>query len=227
MRGSPSLSELLFAVALAAALAATPATAQDVPASAEAEPVTHHRIEPPPPPEALPPDVNLDIRGAAIVPLFRDTLCPGNHQCVLNGGVGVSVGVERRWADGWGFLSRYDVWILDAGALYEIGIMHSVRIGARYVIDAATNVHPYVEALAGFLAFGDTITVAAVGGSVTLSAGTEIELSDVLALDLGVELWTFATSFFATRDGVRRSDGFGANLALQIFLGLEVLLGTF
>lgn len=227
MRGLPFPFGLLVAVALAVAFPAADASAQEVPASADAEPAIQHRIDPPPPPETLPPDVNLDIRGAAIVPLYRDTLCPGDHQCVLNGGVGVSVGVERRWADGWGFLSRYDVWVLDAGALYEIGTMHSVRIGARYVIDATTNVHPYAEALAGFLAFGDTTTVAAVGGSVTLSAGTEIELTDILALDLGAELWTFATSFFATRDGVRRSDGFGANLALQIFVGLEVLLGTF
>jgi hypothetical protein len=184
-------------------------------------------VVPPPPPDTLPPDVTLEIRGAAIVPLYRDALCPGDHQCVFNAGVGVGVGVERRWPDGWGFLSRYDVWVLDAGSLYEIGIVHSVRLGARYVLDQSSIVHPYLEALAGFLAFGNTTTVAAAGGSVTGGIGAEVELTDVLVLDVDAELWALATGFFATRDGVRRSDGFGPNLALQISIGLEVLLGAF
>lgn len=202
--------------------------ASDVSTPLEApEPRPVHHVTPPPPPSALPPDVTLDVRGAAIVPLYRDALCPAGAQCVLNAGVGIGIGVERRWPDGWGFLARYDVWVLDAGSLYEIGTMHSARIGARYVIDQATIVHPYVEALAGFLAFGDTTTVAAAGGSVTVGAGTEIELTDVLVIDVDAELWTLATGFFATRDGVRRSDGFGPNLALQISVGLEVLLGSF
>ena len=106
-------------------------------------------------------------------------------------------------------------------------IMHSVRIGARYVIDQVDDRHPYLEALAGFLAFGDTTTVAAGGGSATLGAGAEVELTDSLVLNVDAELWTLATGFFATRDGVRRSDGFGPNLALQISVGLEVLLGAF
>lgn len=186
-----------------------------------------HQVTPPPPPDTLAPDVTLEIRGAAIVPLFRETLCPGNHECVFNAGVGLGMGIERRWPDGWGFLARYDVWILDAGSLYEIGTMHSARVGARYVIDQATSVHPYVEVLAGFLAFGDTTTVAAAGGGVTAGAGAEIELSEALVLDIDAELWTLATGFFMTRDGARRSDGFGANLALQISVGLEVLLGAF
>lgn len=203
-----------------------PVAAQDQEANATEAAGAHH-VAPPPPPATLPPDVTLEVRGAAIVPLYRDALCPGTAQCVLNGGVGVGVGVERRWADGWGFLSRYDAWVLDAGSLYEVGIMHSVRVGARYVMDQATLVHPYLEALAGFLAFGDTTTVAAAGGSVTVGAGAEIELSDVLVIDIDAELWTLATGFFSTRDGIRRSDGFGPNLVLQICVGLEVLLGSF
>ena len=201
--------------------------AQEVAETNDADPAGAHHVDPPPPPDTLPPDVTLEIRGAAIVPLYRDALCPGDHQCVFNAGVGVGVGVERRWPDGWGFLSRYDVWVLDAGSLYEIGIMHSARIGARYVMDQSSIVHPYLEVLAGFLAFGDTTTVAAAGGSVTGGIGAEVELSDVLVLDVDAELWALATGFFATRDGVRRSDGFGPNLALQISIGLEVLLGAF
>lgn len=213
---------MLVALAIAA-----PAAAQEAADANDADPAGAAHVTPPPPPSTLPPDVTLEIRGAAIVPLYRDALCPGTSQCVFNAGVGVGVGVERRWPDGWGFLARYDVWILDASSLYEIGIFHSTRIGARYVIDQATMVHPYVEALAGFLAFGDTTTVSAAGGAVTGGAGAEIELSDALVLDIDAELWTFATGFFATRDGVRRSDGFGPNLALQISVGLEVLLGAF
>jgi len=219
------LSAWIVCIAL---LLSSPASAQDeATATNDEDPAGTHHVEPAPLPETLPPDVTLEVRGAAIVPLYRDALCPGAAQCVFNAGVGVGVGVERRWPDGWGFLSRYDVWVIDASSLYEIGIMHSVRIGTRYVIDQATMVHPYLEALAGFLAFGDTTTVSAAGGSVTLGAGTEIELTDVLVLDVDAELWTLATGFFATRDGVRRSDGFGPNLALQISVGLEVLLGAF
>jgi hypothetical protein len=222
-RSFGSVFGLVLASAITAPVAAQDTlTTTDAPARAE----THH-VAAPPDPSTLPPDVTLEIRGAAIVPLYRDALCPGTAQCVFNAGVGVGVGVERRWHDGWGFLSRYDVWVLDAGSLYEIGIMHSARLGVRYVIDQTSIVHPYLEALVGFLAFGDTITVAAAGGSVTVGAGAEVELSDVLVIDLDAELWTLATGYFATRDGVGRSDGFGPNLALQISVGLEVLLGSF
>jgi len=210
---------MLVLLALAAATSATRVRAQ----SDE----TVHHVAPPPPPSTHAPDVSLDIGGAAIVPLYRGGICPGDHVCVMNGGVGVRVGVERRWPDGWALLGRYDAWVVDAGTLFDIGLLNSVRIGARYVIDQTTNVHPYVEGLVGFLAFGDTRTVVAAGGSVTLAGGTEIELSDNLVLDLDLELFTFATGYFQTRDNVRRSDGFGPNLALQISLGLEVLLGSF
>jgi hypothetical protein len=225
-RSSSAASSLALAAVLGLASSAAAQASPDT-VTNETDAAGAHQVAPPPPPDTLPPDVTLEIRGAAIVPLFRETVCPGDHECVFNAGVGVSVGVERRWPDGWGFLARYDVWVLDAGALYEIGIMHSVRLGARYVIDESTNVHPYLEALAGFLAFGDTTTVAATGGSLTGGAGAEIELSDALVLDVDAELWTLATTFFMTRDGARRSDGFGANLVLQISVGLSVLLGAF
>lgn len=203
---------------------ASPTLAQD---ANEAEEEGTHHVSPPPPPETLPPDVTLEIRGAAVIPLYRDALCPGDHECVFNAGVGVGVAVERRWPDGWGFLARYEVWVIDASSLYEIGIMNSTRIGARYLLDSQTIVHPYLEALVGFLAFGNSTTVAAAGGSVTGGAGAEIELNDSLVLDIDAELWALATGYFSTRDGVRRSDGFGPNLALQISIGLEVLLGSF
>lgn len=230
-RVSPRSTAPGLALALALSLApASMAWAQDAPAETtgnDADTTGEHHVEPPPPPSTLPPDVTLEIRGAAIVPLFRDALCPGNHQCVFNSGVGVGVGVERRWPDGWGFLSYYDFWIVDAASLYEIGTLHSARLGARYVIDQSTLLHPFVEALVGFLAFGDTTTVAAAGGSLTVGAGAEIELTDVLVIDVDAMLWTLATGYFMTRDGVRRSDGFGPNVALQISVGLEILLGSF
>lgn len=195
--------------------------------AAAQESTSEHHVEPPPPPSTHAPDVSLDIRGAAIVPLYRSGVCPGDYICVMNGGVGLTVGLERRWMDGWALLVRYDAWVADAGTLYDIGLWNSVRVGARYVIDQSTNVHPYVEALAGFLVFGDTRSVITTGGSVTLAGGSEIELSDSLVLDIDVELFSFATGYFMTRDNVRRSDGFMPNLALQISVGLEVLLGSF
>lgn len=199
----------------------------DASAAAQETDASVHHVTPPPPPRTRAPDVTLDIRASGIVPAYRGGLCPGDHQCVFSGGFGVTVGIERRWPDGWALLARYDVWIVDAESLYAVGLLNSARVGARYVLDETTVVHPYLEALAGFLAFGDTRTVAAAGGSVTVGAGTEIELTESLVLDLDVELWTFATGYFMTRDAVRRSDGFGANLAVQISIGLEVLLGSF
>jgi hypothetical protein len=209
-------------VVLAVGLATSHAAAQSDAASTEV-----HHVSPPPPPSTHAPDVSLLIGGAPIVPLYRGGFCPGDHTCVMNSGLAITVGLERRWSDGWAILARYDAWVVDAGTLFDIGLLNSVRVGARYVIDQSTLVHPYIEALAGFLAFGDTRSVAAVGGSVTLAGGTEIELTDSIVIDLDVQLFSFATGLFVTRDNVRRSDGFAPNLALQITLGLEVLLGSF
>jgi hypothetical protein len=186
-----------------------------------------HHVDAPTPPRRLAPEVSFEVGGSAVIPLFTEPLCPGNHLCVLNGGVGVRVGVERRWPDGWALISRYDVWIFDANALYEIGVLHAARIGARYVIDWRTIVHPYVEGMVGFLAMGDTAHVATAGGTVSVGGGTEIELTDSVAIDVDAELWALATGMFTTQDMVRRSDGFGANLVLEITLALNVLLGNF
>jgi hypothetical protein len=188
-----------------------------------------HHVEPPPPPGALGRELLLDIRGAAVVPVYVGGIggiCPGGHECVMNAGVGIGVTVEQRWPDRVGLLLSYDAWVVDSDSIYEIGLMHSFRIGLRYVLDASLNVHPFLEASVGFLAFGDTSQVAAVGGAVTAGGGAEVEISDSIAMLVDAELWTFATGSFETRDGIRRSDGFGANLAVQISVGIEVLLGT-
>jgi hypothetical protein len=195
------------------------------PAAEADEPLVHH-VEPPPRPQDQDAELLLDIRGAAVVPVYVGGICPGGHECVLNGGVGIGVSVEQRWHDRVGLLLSYDAWVVDADSLFEVGLMHSFRVGFRYVLDDTFNVHPFIEASAAFLAFGDTSQVSALGGAITAGGGAEIEISDAIAVLVDAELWTLATGSFATRDGVHRSDGFGANLAVQISVGFEVLLGT-
>lgn len=192
---------------------------------AEDEPVVHH-VVPPPPPAEQGAELLLDIRGAAVVPVYVGGLCPSGHECVMNAGVGIGVSVEHRWRDGVGLLLSYDAWVLDSDSVFEIALMHSFRFGLRYVIDTSLNVHPFIGASAAFLAFGDTSQVSAIGGAVIAGGGAEIEISDSIDVLVDAELWTLATGSFETRDGVHRSDGFGANLAVQISVGAEVLLGT-
>lgn len=217
----------LLGIALAVASARRASADEGDPPTAETaiSPTVHH-VEPPPRPADQRPELLLDIRGAAVVPVYVGGLCPGGHECVMNAGVGIGVTVEQRWPDRVGLLLSYDAWVVDSDSIFEIGLMHSFRIGIRYVLDASLNVHPFIEASAAFLAFGETSEVAACGGAITAGGGAEIEISDSIALLLDAELWTLATGSFETRDGVHRSDGFGANLAVQISAGLEVLLGT-
>ncbi len=222
-----AIAVLGVAAMLATASRASADEDEDPPAVAESSPATAvHHVEAPPPPAEQERELLLDIRGAAVVPVYVGGLCPGGHECVLNAGVGIGVTVEQRWPDHFGLLLSYDAWVVDSDSLFEIGLMHSFRIGFRYVIDLSLNVHPFIEASAAFLAFGDTSQVSALGGAITAGTGAEVEISDSIAVLVDAELWTLATGSFETRDGIHRSDGFGANLAVQISVGVEVLIGT-
>ncbi len=216
------ISVVIVLVGLVAAIVIAPRAQAD---EGDEAAVVHH-VAPPPPPGEQGPELLLDIRGAAVIPVYVGGLCPSGYECVMNAGVGIGVAVEHRWTNRVGLLLAYDAWVVDSDSIFEIGLMHSFRVGVRYVIDASLDVHPFIEACAAFLAFGDTAQVSALGGAITAGGGAEIEISDSIAVAVDAELWTLATGSFETRDGLRRSDGFGANLAVQISVGLQVLLGT-
>lgn len=184
-----------------------------------------HHVDPPPAPESHPATLAVDVHVGAAAPLERSAICPAGAGCVLGAGVGVGAQIERRAADGVGLFAGYDFWLLDSGGVYEIGALHALRGGVRWVIDAATLVHPFVQGSIGFLAFGDTADAAALGGLITAGAGVEIELTESVAFVSALDAWVLSTGPFRAHDGVLRSDPFGVNVALQITVGVAVLVG--
>lgn len=183
-------------------------------------------FEVPPPPEALPAWWEGEVGALAIVPLERSAICPSNHDCVMNAGVGVGVRATYRTTDGLGWGLAYDVWVLDSASLYEVAVMHALRGHFRYVIDASSRVQPWVGASVGALLFGDASTVATAGGLLTAAGGVHLELTSEFALVGSAEVWAVATGPFQTRDGALRADPFGVNVVLEVMLGAMLRLGA-
>jgi hypothetical protein len=208
------------------ALLVASALAAGAPARADAEPGSEHRVAPPPAPEEHPATLSVEIHGGVEVPLERGSICPSGAACALGLGVGMGVLVERRTADRVGLFAGYDFWLVDGGAVFELGTLHALRVGLRYVLDDALAVHPFVAGAVGALAFGSTASVATAGGLLTLGGGVEVELSESVAFIGAAEAWFFSTAPFTTRDRVDRADGFGVNVVLQVTVGISVLVGT-
>jgi hypothetical protein len=169
--------------------------------------------------------VHVAVHGAAIIPVLREPMCPSGPDCVLGLGAGVGAQLEWRTAERIGLFLGYDFWVLDAAGVFEVGALHAVRGGVRYVIDDSMRVHPFVDAAVGFLAFGDTATVATAGGGITLGAGAEVEISEAVAFVGAAEAWLFATAPFATRDGALRAADFGVDVVVQVTVGIAVTVG--
>ena len=181
-------------------------------------------VEPPPAPESHDPDLLVGIHLGAIIPLERADICPGDSLCVLGGGGVFGIEIERRWPMGIGVLVAYDAWFVDAGGVFELGIVQIVRAGVRYAFGPDWVVHPAIHLGVGALVFGDTFLVSTVGGAVELGASAEIELTESVALTAGADAWLFTTSPFTTgRDRTMRSEGLGLNAALQINVGLTIV----
>ncbi len=185
---------------------------------------TAHHVAPPPPQQAHAPFVLVEIRALGVAPIARDALCPSGASCVFGPGVGVGASVERRSSDRFGMWAGYDVWLLDSGGVYELGTVHSFRGGVRHVFDDVTRVHPFVSGGLALLAFGDTAGVRALGAGVSIGVGAELEISEAVALVGNFETWAFGTEAFTSREGVRRAAEPGVNVALQLSLGVSVLL---
>jgi hypothetical protein len=110
--------------------------------------------------------------------------------------------------------------------VFELAALHAIRAGVRYVIDDDSLIHPFIEGAIGGIAFGETASVVALGGLVSLGAGMEIELSESVAFVSSLQAWFLSTGPFRTREGALRSDPFGVNIALQVTLGISVLTGS-
>ncbi|AKF08599.1 hypothetical protein [Sandaracinus amylolyticus] len=194
-------------------------------ARADDDPSVVHHVEPPPAPDDHPATLAVEVHGGANAPIERSTICPPAAGCVLGLGVGVGVQIERRTADRVGLWAGYDFWLLDSNAVFELAALHAIRGGVRYVFDDSTMVHPFVDAGIGLMAFGDTASVATAGGLITAGGGAELELSESVVFVTALETWLFATAPFETPDAVERSSDFGVNVALQITIGISVLVG--
>ncbi len=183
-------------------------------------------FEVPPPPDETAPWWELEVGALAVVPIERSAICPSNHDCVMNAGVGLGMRLSHRSPDGLGWGLSYDLWILDSASLYEIALLHALRGHIRYVIDATSRLQPWVGGSAGVLLFGDASSVATGGGLVTAGAGVHLELTSDFAVFASAEAWLLATAPFQTRDGTRRADPFGVNLAFEVALGAMIRFGA-
>lgn len=183
-------------------------------------------LEIPPPPSEAPPWWELELGAAAFVPLERSAMCPPEHDCVLNAGVGLGVRVTHRTPDGLGWTVGYDLGVLDSASLYEVALLHVVRGAVRYVLDESSRVQPWLAGGIGVLLFGDASSIATGGGLVSFGGGAHVELSEVVALVGGVEAWLLAAAPFRTRDGTLRGDPFGVNVVVQVTLGAMVRFGA-
>jgi hypothetical protein len=99
-----------------------------------------------------------------------------------------------------------------------------VRAALQYVFAEEWAIHPAINLGAGALVFGDTFLVSTVGGAAELGVTAEIELTESVAIGIGVQGWLFTTTPFTTgRDRTVRSEGLGLNATLQFNLGLSIL----
>lgn len=192
--------------------------------SARAQEELAVHVEPPPAPEQRAPELIAQVHLAAVIPLERTDICPGESLCVLGGGADVGVEIERRWPFGLGVLVAYDAWFVDSGGVFELGVAQIVRAAVKYVFLGDDSVHPAIHLGVGALVFGDTLIVSTVGGAIELGASCELELTESVALTFGTQGWLFTTIPFTTaRDRTPRSEGLGINAALQINMGLSIL----
>lgn len=108
--------------------------------------------------------------------------------------------------------------------MYEVGVLQTLRVGAKWVVPLSTALKPYFEVSAGALLFGDSFTIATAGGSLQFGFGGELEFAENLALIGGIVFRGFSTgSFISPNDMVARGSDPGANLAIIMQLGVLYL----
>lgn len=219
MRGSKTISAWL--VPPLVHLLALASTASSV----WAQEVEVHHVEPPPAPLEHEPVLMVEVHGSAQVPVLRETICPQAYRCVFGAGIGVGAQLERRESSGLGLFAGYDLWLMDGGSVFEVSVLHAIRLGVRWVIEDWYQIHPFLDAAVGFLAFGDTATVSTVGGTVTVGGGAELEASDTVTVGTSVQGWMISLApFTSAADSARRAEDFGINFAVEVTLGVSVTI---
>lgn len=168
----------------------------------------------------------LDVHASAIFPIERGAVCPAGASCVLGGGFGAGAYLLRRSPDGVGLLVGYEVWFFNGGGVYEVGALHSLRLGVRWTLDNRSIVQPLLQATVGAVLLTDPAQASTAGGLVGAGTGLEIEVTRDVALSLTAELAFFSVAAFRTRDGADRAADFGVNVALETSAGLVVVLGS-
>lgn len=182
-------------------------------------------FEVPTAPEHAPAWWEFEVDASFVVPIERSTICPSGSECVLNGGVGIGVRGFYRNPDGLSWLGAYDLLAFDSDSVFEVALLHALRVGVRYTLDASTRVQPWIGATIGALAFGGPNSLATGGAVITLAAGAHVELTESISLVGAAELWTMGTGSFRTRDGVERALPFGVDVLMQFSLGLNARFG--
>ena len=181
------------------------------------------RLQPPPPPAQRDSQFGGELHLQLVLPL-APALCPRDERCLLNGGFGIGGSVEQRWAFGGALLVGYDLSLLDAEGSFEVSTLHTLRVGARWVVPLDTVLQPYAEAGLGAVLFGDTFGVATAGAALQLGVGGELELTPRMALTAGVVFRGFTTGAFRARgDEAPAPRDAGANFALLVQAGILLL----
>jgi len=192
-------------------------------ASGPARPRPVLRLQPPPPPAQRDSQFGGELHLQLVLPL-APALCPRDERCLLNGGFGIGGSVEQRWAFGGALLVGYDLSLLDAEGSFEVSTLHTLRVGARWVVPLDTVLQPYAEAGLGAVLFGDTFGVATAGVALQLGVGGELELTPRMALTVGVVFRGFTTGAFRARgDDAPAPREAGANFALLVQAGILLL----
>ena len=178
------------------------------------------RLQPPPTPAQRGSLFAGELHIQAVLPL-ADALCPSGESCLLNGGFGIGGSVERRWTFGGALSLGYDLALLDAGGIYEVSTLQTIRVGVKWVVPLDRVLKPYLEIAIGALLFGDTFGLATAGGALQLGVGGELEVTASVSLTGGLVFRGFTTgAFISTSDRVPRGRDPGANLALLLQVGI-------
>jgi hypothetical protein len=178
----------------------------------------------PPPPARAAPQLAIEVHTGLTLPLGNEGLCPPRAGCVLEGGGGVGVSLERRRPSGFGVLVAYDAWFLDSDSVYELAVQQQLRTGMRYTAPSEYVFHPIFELSLGAMVFGDIFQAATVGFVAQAFSGIETELTESFGVRFGIGVRGFSHGAFRTeRDGVLRGKGDRFSEAFFLEAGLTLM----
>jgi hypothetical protein len=168
-----------------------------------------------------------ELHAGTFIPLTEGSLCPEGSKCMFQSGGGIGGSGEYRWPFGLALAATYDIWFLEGGGVYELGIFQQLGAALRYYFMQSHRLHPYIGFGATGILFGDAARLGTGGVGVQGLFGVELELSSVLALTACVRLHAFLLDSFVTpRDRTHRGDWGEVYQAMSIQIGIRGLGGT-